>query len=124
MSFENIPLTLHKLLHRDIQEFDSSIPFLVFKFHSITHLLSPTPYHLPLSKNTEKLHKEIFRLRDLGLGYSRIHKELVKNGFKIGKSRTTVDSIIRKRLKRDEFFNQKVVEEYSDFDIHFYQVQS
>ena len=104
--------------------FDSSIPFLVFKFHSITHKLSPSPYHLQLSKNTEKLHKEIFRLRDLGLGYSRIHKELVKNGFKIGKSRTTVDSIIRKRLKRDEFFNQKVVEEYSDFDIHFYNVHS
>ena len=102
--------------------FDSSIPFLVFKFHSITHKLSPSPYHLPLSKNTEKLHKEIFRLKSLGLGYRKIHKKLVEKGYKIGKSPSTVNSIIEKRLKRDKFLNTKVFEEYRDFRIHFYLI--
>ena len=59
------------------------------------------------------------KLHDEGWGYTKIHKHLIKNGFKIGKSRTTVDSIIRKRLKREEFLNQKVTEDYVNFDIEF-----
>jgi hypothetical protein len=54
-----------------------------------------------------------------GWGYTKIHKHLIQNGFKIGKNRTCVDSIIKKRLKRDEFLNQPVVEEYRNFDIEF-----
>ena len=59
------------------------------------------------------------KLHEEGWGYTKIHKHLIKNGFKIGKSRTTVDSIIRKRLKREEFLNQKVTEDYVNFDIEF-----
>ncbi len=59
-----------------------------------------------------KLHKE-------GWGYTRIHKHLIKNGYKIGKSRTSVDSIIKKRLKREEFLNQPITQEYRNFDIEF-----
>jgi len=59
-----------------------------------------------------KLHNESW-------GYTKIHKHLRKNGFKIGKSRTVVDSIIKKRLKRDEFLNQPIIEEYRNFDIEF-----
>ena len=54
-----------------------------------------------------------------GWGYTKIHHYLIKNDYSIGKHRTTVDSIIRKRLERDRFFNQEIVEEYSDFDIVF-----
>ena len=59
------------------------------------------------------------RLYHEGWGYTKIHKYLLKNGFKIGKSRTCVDSIIKKRLKREEFLNQPITEEYRNFDIEF-----
>ena len=58
-------------------------------------------------------------LYNKGWGYTKIHHYLIKNGYPIGKSRTTVDSIIKKKLERDKFFNQEIVEEYSDFDIVF-----
>ena len=70
-----------------------------------------------------KLHKEIIRLQKKGLGYKKIHKELINKGFKIGKSPSTVHSIIKKREKRDKFLNQPVIEGYKDFDILFYQVR-
>ena len=44
---------------------------------------------------------------DEGLGYKRIHKVLVKEGFKVGKSPNCVNSMIKKRLKREEFLNRK-----------------
>jgi len=37
-----------------------------------------------------------------GLGYKRIHKVLVKEGFEVGKSPNCVNSMIKKRLKREE----------------------
>ena len=101
---------------------DSSIPFMNFHFHTKTHLLVSSPYYNSLSGDKEKLHKEIFRLSDKGLGYRRIHRKLVEKGFQIGKSPTTVDSIIKKRTKRDEFLNQPIIEEYRNFDIEFYRV--
>jgi hypothetical protein len=49
---------------------------------------------------------------------------LVKKGFKIGKSPSTIDSIIKKRTKREEFLNQPVIEEYRNFDIEFLRIQN
>ena len=87
----------------------------------------PSNYYRPLTKTQLKLHKEILRLQDKGLSYrkihkEKIHKELINNGFKIGKSPYTVHSIIKKREKRDKFLNQPVVEGYKDFDIEFCRV--
>ena len=103
-------------------KFDSSIPFLVFVFYTKTHHLSPSQYNNPLSNDRKKLQKEIFRLKEQGLGYKRIHRKLVENGWKVGKSPNTIDSIIRKRLKRYEILNQPVIEEYKNFDIQFLRV--
>ena len=110
------------LLYGGTQWFDSSVPFLLFTFHTKTHKLQNSKYLKPLNKVTEKLHEEIFRLKSLALGYRKIHKKLVKKGYKIGKSPSTVNSIIEKRLKRDKFLNMKVFEEYRDFRIHFYLI--
>tara|TARA_Y100000816_G_scaffold145303_1_gene103121 strand:+ start:166 stop:366 length:201 start_codon:yes stop_codon:yes gene_type:complete len=63
------------------------------------------------------------KLHNKGWGYTKIHHHLLENGFKIGKSRTTVDSIIKKRIERDEFLNQPVIEGYKGFDILFYKVK-
>ena len=105
-------------------EFDSSIPFLVYDFYSETHFLVPSQYHIPLSEDRQKLHKEIFNLHKQGIGYKRIHRILVKKGFKIGKSPSTVDSIIKKRTKREQFLNQPIIEEYRNFDIEFLRIQN
>ena len=48
---------------------------------------------------------------------------MVENGFKVANSPTTIDSIIKKREKRDKFLNQPVVEGYKDFDVLFYTVR-
>lgn len=96
---------------------------MTFTFYTITHKLVPSNYFKPLTKTQLKLHKEIIRLQKKGLGYKKIHKELINKGFKIGKSPSTVHSIIKKMEKRDKFLNQPVVEGYKDFDILFYQVR-
>ena len=54
---------------------------------------------------------------DEGLGYKRIHKVLVKEGFEVGKSPNCVNSMIKKRLKREEFLNQKDDTKYKKFKI-------
>ena len=54
---------------------------------------------------------------DEGLGYKRIHKVLVKEEFDVGKSPNCVNSMIKKRLKREEFLNQKDKCEYKEFKI-------
>jgi hypothetical protein len=48
---------------------------------------------------------------------------LVKKGFEIGKSPSTVHSIIKKREKREKFLNQPVIEEYRNFDILFVKIE-
>ena len=52
-----------------------------------------------------------------GLGYKRIHKVLVKEGIEVGKSPNCVNSMKKKRLKREEFLNQKDQCEYKEFKI-------
>ena len=49
--------------------------------------------------------------------YTKIHRHLVENGFEIGKSRTTVDSIIKKIKKREEFLSQTIVSEIENFRV-------
>ena len=63
------------------------------------------------------------RLHNKGWGYTKIHRHLLQNGFEIGKSRTTVDSIIKKIKKREAFLNQPITNEYRNYDIEFLRVQ-
>ena len=41
----------------------------------------------------------------------------MKEGFKVGKSPNCVNSMIKKRLKREEFLNQEDLCEYKEFKI-------
>ena len=93
-----------------------------FHFHTKTHLLVSSPYYNSLSGDKEKLHKEIFRLSDKGLGYRRIHRKLVEKGFQIGKSPTTVDSMIKKMKKRDEFFSQPILDGIGNFRVKMLEI--
>ena len=56
-------------------------------------------------------------LNDKGWGYTKIHRHLVKNGFEIGKSRTTVDSIIKKIKKRKEVLSQPIIDGIGNFRV-------
>ena len=116
-------LTYRKSLNRCSLDFDSSVPFLTFTYFCKTHKLVSSNYYRRLNINQSKLHKEILRLQEKGLSYRKIHKELIKNGFKIGKSPSTVHSIIKKREKRDDFLNQPVVEGYRDFIYYFISLE-
>ena len=57
------------------------------------------------------------KLHNKGWGYTKIHSYLVRNEFEIGKSRTTVDSIIKKIKKREEFLSQPIIDGYGNFRV-------
>ena len=115
-----INLTLHRLLNRKeltIVGWNRWKPFLCFDYIITTNQFHTTNYRKPLSKDRLHLHNEIMRLHKKGWGYTKIHRHLIKNGFEIGKSRTTVDSIIKKIKKREEFLSQTIISEIENFRV-------
>ena len=96
---------------------DSWKLFLCFNYTLTTNQFHGSIYRKPLSKDRIRLHKEIMKLHDKGWGYTKIHRYLVKNGFEIGKSRTTVDSIIKKIKKREEFLSQPIIDGIERFRV-------
>jgi len=118
-------LTLEYLLDRDQVCFGSSkpIPYLVFDYVITTHQFFPSEYYKPLSEDRQKLHQEIDKLHQQGWGYTKIHTYLRKNGFKIGKSRQTVNTMIKKMKKRDEFYHQPIMDGYGNFRVEWREVK-
>ena len=98
--------------------FDSSIPFIKFTFHSKTHFLSNIK---PLSKDKRLLYRIIFKLKSQGYNFKHISMILNKHNIKKSSDKkfypSLVWSIYDKRMKRLEFLNQPIVEEYRDFDV-------
>ena len=108
------------LLYCDQVILDTSkdkVPHLVFEYTITTNQFYSSSYFKPLTKKQTKLHNEIMRLHNKGWGYTKIHRHLLKNGFEIGKSRTTVDSIIKKIKKREEFLSQPIIDGIGNFRI-------
>ena len=58
-------------------------------------------------------------LHNKGWGYNKTHTHLRQNGFNIGKTRTTVNSIIKKMKKRDGFYHQPIMDGYRNFRIEW-----
>ena len=96
-------------------------PYLVVYVEIVSHKFSPSPYFTH-KYDRKSIHKRINELRSDGLVYRRIHKVLVSEKFKIGKSPTTVDSMIKKMDRRDRILNQKDVVEIVKVDIEFLRV--
>ena len=109
------PYTL-KLFHRETILYGGWFPFLTFIIEITTNKFNPSPYWKDY-KHRIPIHNRISELMDKGLGYKRIHKVLVKEGIEVGKSHNCVNSMIKKRLKREEFLNQKDLCEYKEFKI-------
>ena len=91
----------------------------MFEYTITTHQLNLSNYFNTLSKDRLKLHNEINKLHQKGWGYTKIHTHLIKNGFKIGKSRTTVDSIIKKMREREEFYSQPILDGIGNFRVEW-----
>ena len=120
-----INLTPHYLLHSDGISLDVSgtyIPHLIFDYVITTHQFFPSEYSKPIPKDRQKLHNEIIKLHELGWGYTKIHRHLREKGFQIGKSRTTVDSIIKKMKKRHEYLSQPIIDGIGNFRIKMMEV--
>ena len=97
---------------------ENFIPHIVFDYVIKTHQFNPTPYFTKqLSNDRIKTQDKVRELHNQGLGYTKIHQYLVKKGYEIGKSRTTVDSIIKKIKKRDEFFTQPILDGIGNFRV-------
>ena len=100
----------------------NKVPHLIFDYVITTHEFYSSSYFKPLTKKQTKLHTEIMRLHNKGWGYTKIHRHLVKNGFEIGKSRTTVDSIIKKIKKREEFLSQSIIDGIGNFRVEMMEI--
>ena len=115
-----INLTLYRLLNRGRMIPVGSgdyVPHLIFDYVITSHQFFPSEYSKPIPKDRQKLHNEIIKLHELGWGYTKIHRHLKEKGFQIGKSRTTVDSIIKKMKKRHEYLSQPIIDGIGNFRI-------
>ena len=111
-----INLTPHYLLHSHTMFNVGWRPYLTFDFVLITHQFNPSQYSREF-KDRKQIQDIIMELHNKGWGYTKIHTHLRKNGFKIGKSRTTVDKILKKMKKREEFLSQTIISEIENFRV-------
>ena len=90
--------------------------YLIVEYIIVSHKFSHTLYFNDYSKRIP-IHNRIKELSKQGLGYRKIHRVLVKEKWKIGKSPTTVDHMIKKMDRRNRILNQKDVVEIVKVDI-------
>jgi len=96
-------------------------PYIVFDYIIKTHLFNPTQY-FTTNKVRETIREKVWELYNKGWGYTKIHHYLVRNNYEVGKSRTVVKSMLNKRIKRERFLNQPIIENgYSDFRIEVFK---
>jgi len=90
-------------------------PYLTFDFVVVSHQFNPTPY-FKTYQDRKPIRNKVWELHKLGWGYTKIHHYLVDNNYDVGKSRTVVDSMIKKRTIRERILNQPIlVNMYVDF---------
>ena len=98
------------------------IPHLTFTFTIVTIKLSIHQYRRTYSERKE-VRDKVWELHKKGWGYTKIHKYLINNGYEIGKSRTTVDGMIKKMKKREYILGLKdEIRKYEDFKIQYFRV--
>ena len=99
------------------------IPHLVFDYVITTHEFNPSNYFSKvIPKDKQYLRDKVRELHNQGLGYTKIHQYLTKNGYEIGKSRTTVHSMIKKMKNRDDFFTQPILDGIGNFRVEMLEV--
>jgi len=93
------------------------LPYLVFDYCVSLNKFSPSPYFSKDISDKKELHDKVWELHLNGMGYTKIHQYLIQNHYKIGKSRTCVDYMLKKIKKRKKVLEQNEVGEYRNFDL-------
>ena len=102
---------------------DDITPHLIFDYVITSHQFNPTPYFTKqLSDSRIKTQNKVRELHNQGLGYTKIHRYLRETGYEVGKSRTCVDSMIKKMKNRDEFFSQPILDGIGNFRVKMIEV--
>jgi site-specific DNA recombinase len=94
-------------------------PYLVFDFYVSLNKFSPSQYFSKDISERKELHDKIWELHSNGMGYTKIHQYLIQNHYKIGKSRTCVDYILKKMKKRKQVLSHPTTERYQDFKLRY-----
>ena len=98
--------------------FPTPTPFLTFTLRVLTNQFV---YRRKLDKSHQKIHNKILQLKNKGLGYRSISKELNRLGFKSSMRKDFYPSLVsviwKKIEKKQRILNQQDIVEYSDFDI-------
>jgi hypothetical protein len=99
-------------------------PFLSFNLRVLTHQFV---YRRKLENSHQKTHDKILELKNQGLGYRKISKELNRLGYKSKTGKGFYPSLIsvmwKKIEKKQRILNQPITNEYSDFNIQMIQLQ-
>ena len=78
-------------------------------------------WNISISTEIQKTHDKILQLKNKGLGYRSISKELNRLGYKSSMGKDFYPSLVsviwKKIEKKQRILNKPVVKEYSDFDI-------
>ena len=110
--------TLHQSLNRNtlIGVVFFNKPYLTVNFIVVSHKFNPSPYFTH-KHNRKSIHKRINELRSDGLGYRRIHRIMISEGFDIGKSPTCVHTMIKKMDQRERILKQQTLSELDHIKI-------
>ena len=95
------------------------LPYLVFDYSVSLNKFSPSPYFSKDISDKKELHDKVWELHLNGMGYTKIHQYLIQNHYKIGKSRTCVDYMLKKIKKRKEVLSHPTTEKYQDFKLRY-----
>lgn len=112
---------MDKLLYSEKNITGGYSPYLTFNVLVQSNIFSVHQYKCEYPER-ESIRNKVWELHKEGWGYTKIHRYLKKNGFEIGDSRTTVDSMIKKMKKR-EFITKREfsLRKYVDFKIKFFR---
>ena len=89
----------------------------MFDYSVSLNKFSPSPYFSKDISDRKELHDKVWELYSEGWGYTKIHQYLIKNDYEIGKSRTCVDHMIKKIIKRKEILSVPQIQEYTRFQL-------
>ena len=96
--------------------------YLLYKYLVPHHNLLVHQYKRTYPQRKE-IRDKVWELHQEGWGYTKIHHYLIKNGYEVGKSRTTVDSMIKKIKKREYILGlQDQIRKYEDFKIQYFRL--
>ncbi len=97
------------------------LTYLIFNVLVQSNIFSVHQYKREFLER-ENIRNKVWELHKEGWGFTKIHRYLKNNGFEIGESRTTVDSMIKKMKKREFITNREFsLRKYVDFKIKFFR---